>query len=55
MLALERAQEVAQWLISEGVDANIIEISSHGEENPVVPTKDEVAEPKNRRVEVNVR
>ena len=54
-LALERAQEVAQWLVSEGVDANIIEITSHGEENPVVPTKDEVAEPKNRRVEVTVR
>ena len=54
-LALERAQEVAQWLISEGVDANIIEITSHGEENPVVPTADEVSEPKNRRVEVTVR
>jgi outer membrane protein OmpA-like peptidoglycan-associated protein len=54
-LAGERAQEVAKWLISEGVAADIIEITSHGEGNPVVPTEDEVAEPKNRRVEVTVR
>ena len=54
-LSLDRAGKVAEFLISEGVDPNIIEITSHGEGNPLVKTPDGVAEPKNRRVEVVIR
>jgi outer membrane protein OmpA-like peptidoglycan-associated protein len=54
-LALDRAQEVKRILISKGVDPAIIEVESHGEDNPLIPTPNEVAEPRNRRVEVTVR
>ena len=54
-LSLKRAETVADWLVNGGVNRDIIEITSHGEENPVIPTEDNVAEPKNRRVEVTVR
>lgn len=52
-LAYERALAVKQILIDSGVPPEIIvAVTSHGEENPIVPTPDGVAEPKNRRVEV---
>lgn len=54
-LARARAQTVRDALVQGGVDPAIIEVSSHGEANPLVPTADEVAEPRNRRVEVTVR
>ncbi len=54
-LSLERAWAVAALLIREGVDPSFLEITSHGEENLLVPTADEVPEPRNRRVEVTVR
>ncbi len=38
-----------------GVDPKGIRTTSHGEGNPLIPTKDNVAEPRNRRVEVIVR
>lgn len=54
-LALDRAQAIRDVLIDEGLDPNLIQVSSHGEANPVVPTEDGVSEPRNRRVEVTVR
>lgn len=54
-LSLKRAEAIAEMLISRGVDRKIIEITSHGEENPLVETPDDTAEPKNRRVEITVR
>jgi outer membrane protein OmpA-like peptidoglycan-associated protein len=54
-LGLNRALAIKSLLVSKGVDASIIEVESHGEDNPLVPTADEVAEPRNRRVEVTVR
>jgi outer membrane protein OmpA-like peptidoglycan-associated protein len=54
-LALDRALAVKSLLISKGVDPSIIEAESHGEDNPLIKTEDEVAEPRNRRVEVTVR
>ena len=54
-LSLDRAEKVADLLVSRGVAPKIIEITSHGEGNPLVRTADGVAEPKNRRVEVVVR
>ena len=54
-LSLKRAQRVLNLLLEQGVDARFIQTSSHGEGNPLVPTADDVPEPKNRRVEVIVR
>lgn len=54
-LALERAEAIRDSLVQAGLDPSLIEVDSHGEANPVVPTDDGVAEPKNRRVEVTVR
>jgi len=54
-LGLERARTVAGFLAETGIDPSILEISSHGENNPLVPTGDEVPEPRNRRVELTVR
>ena len=46
---------IKELLVSRGIDAGFLDVDSHGESNPVVPTGDNVAEPKNRRVEVTVR
>ena len=54
-LSLKRARAVAELLAVEGVDPSGMEVTSHGKENPLVPTRDQVAEPRNRRVEITVR
>jgi outer membrane protein OmpA-like peptidoglycan-associated protein len=54
-LSLQRAEVVRELLASKGIGAGFIQISSHGEGNPLIPTADEVAEARNRRVEVVVR
>jgi outer membrane protein OmpA-like peptidoglycan-associated protein len=54
-LSLERAEAVAALLIRDGTDPSIIDITSHGKDNPLIPTGDQVSEPRNRRVEVTVR
>ena len=55
ILALRRAQLVADRLVAAGADPRLIEMSSHGENNPLVPTADNIHEPRNRRVEISVR
>ena len=42
-------------LIAAGVPAGKIETAGRGEREPLLKTADEVAEPKNRRVEISVR
>jgi outer membrane protein OmpA-like peptidoglycan-associated protein len=54
-LSLNRARAVASLLSAEGVSTSVIEITSHGKDNPLIPTGDQVSEPRNRRVEVTVR
>lgn len=54
-LALKRAKTVRNILAKAGIDPNAIEVTSHGENNPLVKTADGVYEPRNRRVEVTVR
>ena len=54
-LALQRAETIRDLLIAEGLDAGLMQVDSHGENNPLVETADEVPEPRNRRVEVTVR
>jgi len=54
-LSLRRALAVGALLAAGGVEPGALEITSHGEANPLVPTGDNVSEPRNRRVEVTVR
>ena len=54
-LSLKRAERIHDLIATMVGDPGIIEIDSHGEDNPLVKTPDEVAEPKNRRVEVTLR
>jgi outer membrane protein OmpA-like peptidoglycan-associated protein len=54
-LSLQRANSVRELFIGRGFKAELIEAVGRGERAPVVPTADEVAEPKNRRAEILVR
>lgn len=54
-LSLRRAQAVATLLVAAGVNPSALEITSHGKNNPLIPTGDQTSEPRNRRVEVTVR
>ncbi len=54
-LSLKRAVEVKRKLLAADVPREALEISSHGENDPMVPTGNNVSEPKNRRVEIFVR
>jgi outer membrane protein OmpA-like peptidoglycan-associated protein len=54
-LSHSRALAVKDLLVQRGVAADTIQTTSHGKENPLIPTADNVYEPRNRRVEVVVR
>ena len=54
-LGLRRANVARTRLIESGLDASAITVTSHGEATPLVPTADDVSEPRNRRVEITVR
>jgi outer membrane protein OmpA-like peptidoglycan-associated protein len=54
-LSLKRAQVVAQLLVGKGASESRIEAVGRGKRELLVPTADEVDEPKNRRVEIIVR
>lgn len=54
-LSLQRAERVRGELVRLGIPEPRIRIAGRGEREPLVATDDEVAEPRNRRVEINVR
>jgi outer membrane protein OmpA-like peptidoglycan-associated protein len=54
-LSLRRAQKVRDDLVKLGVAPAQIQVAGRGEREPLVATEDEVAEPRNRRVEISVR
>ncbi len=54
-LALRRAGAIAQQLRQLGLQDAVLSVESHGERNQLVPTPDETAEPRNRRVEITLR
>jgi OmpA-OmpF porin, OOP family len=54
-LSLARAQRVRQMLIERGLPAERIEAAGRGKRELLVATPDNVSEPRNRRVEINVR
>lgn len=55
VLALKRAQSIAELILTQGLKVDTLSVESHGESNPLVATPDETSEPKNRRVEVSLR
>jgi len=54
-LSLQRAERVRGELVSLGIPEARIRVAGRGEREPLIPTEDEVSEPRNRRVEINVR
>ena len=54
-LSLRRAQKIRDDMVKLGVPADQIQVAGRGEREPLVATEDEVAEPRNRRVEISVR
>jgi len=54
-LSLKRAASVRDDLVRDGLNANSIAIAGRGELDPALPTGPQVAEPRNRRVEITVR
>lgn len=54
-LSRQRAQRVRDDLVKRGIAADRIVVSGRGKREPLIPTAEGVSEPKNRRVEINVR
>ncbi len=54
-LSRQRAESVRAMLIEAGFPAEKMAVAGRGERELLVPTADEVEEPSNRRVEINIR
>ena len=54
-LSLARAERVRESFVAQGIPVERIHAAGRGKREPVVPTDDNVDEPRNRRVEINVR
>jgi outer membrane protein OmpA-like peptidoglycan-associated protein len=54
-LSLQRAERVRGELVKLGIPGSRIQVAGRGERELLVPTPDDVAEARNRRVEINVR
>lgn len=54
-LGLKRAATVRTILVGAGLPASTVEIVSHGEGDLLVKTRNNVPEPRNRRVDITVR
>ncbi len=54
-LSLQRAETIRRELLQRGITPENVQASGRGERELLVPTADNVAEPRNRRVEIIVR
>jgi outer membrane protein OmpA-like peptidoglycan-associated protein len=54
-LSLRRAERVRRNFVERGIPTSAINVAGRGEREPILSTADEVSEPRNRRVEINVR
>jgi outer membrane protein OmpA-like peptidoglycan-associated protein len=54
-LGLKRARMVRALLVDAGLAASTIDVMSHGEGDPLIPTPNDTPEPRNRRVEISVK
>ena len=55
LLSAQRAERTKGFLIEIGIPARQIQTAGRGERELLVPTADNIDEPRNRRVEINVR
>ena len=53
-LSIRRAEAVRDYMVSEGVDASIIDISGEGESNPIASNATQEGRAENRRVDIHV-
>lgn len=54
-LSVQRAQRVKELLVERGLPPRSIQVSGRGKREPLHPASGNVAEPRNRRVEISVR
>lgn len=54
-LGMKRAMSVRRILVEAGLAPSTIDVSSHGENDLLIKTRNNVPEPRNRRVEITVR
>jgi outer membrane protein OmpA-like peptidoglycan-associated protein len=54
-LSLARAERMREMLVTMGIPAEQVHAAGRGKRELLVPTEDNVSEPRNRRVEINVR
>jgi outer membrane protein OmpA-like peptidoglycan-associated protein len=54
-ISTKRAKTVAKALADLGIASNCMDIRYYGENDPAIPTADNVDEPRNRRVEIEIR
>jgi outer membrane protein OmpA-like peptidoglycan-associated protein len=54
-LSLARAEKIRELLTGLGIPIERIQVSGRGKREPLVDTAENVAEPRNRRVEISVR
>jgi OmpA-OmpF porin, OOP family len=54
-LSLARAAAIRDRLVRDGIERDAISIAGRGKLDPIVPTGDQVAEPRNRGVVITVR
>jgi OOP family OmpA-OmpF porin len=53
-LSVRRATAVKDYMVSEGIDAGIIDVSGQGESNPVADNGTKEGRAQNRRVEIRI-
>jgi len=54
-LSLARAAAIRDTLVRDGLDRDAISIAGRSKHDLLVPTADQAAEPRNRRVEITIR
>jgi len=54
-LSMQRAERVKGFLTGIGIPSDRIQTAGRGKRELLVPTADNIDEPRNRRVEINVR
>ena len=54
-LSLARAERLREMLVSLGIAPERVQSAGRGKRELLVPTDDNTAEPRNRRVEISVR
>jgi outer membrane protein OmpA-like peptidoglycan-associated protein len=54
-LSLARAERMREMMVALGIPAERVHAAGRGKRELLVPTEDNISEPRNRRVEINVR